>query len=533
MGMVEQWLARANQWLEVALLVVLFLGAVYLWVVRAIIAAIREHGGRKGVRRILTGLAGVLLLVSGFLLARWILMRLPEPWTTLFQVLCWLLLVGGLPLAVYYLTRRHSRQRGFRTALFHVLVLALGWGLGRALGLLLFSFPLLFIFYFYLYHMALVVVPASRPEDKAEKRQRVRTLLSYAWGMQSPMYVVADHAGRRVERRISGPIARGFGAPGLLWMRSYQVAGITIGVEFRRVDGPGLVFLNKLERPFQIVDLRNQLRVSRLEVTSKDGIRYTAILFMAFRLDREVWEPELYNQIRKENPFLERARRPDCLDATYPFSSLRVQAVLSKTGLKTREGEQAPLYWDEWVVSQVEEIARQELHQYPIGGFWQGEGGVTGALEAISQTITRRAALLLRPAGVHVLTARVVNFRFSENAEKEIDLISQQQIESWQAAWERKREEALAQAEAEADRLQQEAWAYAQSLLLTSIAEGFEQVKKLHPELPPSAIALLFLSAVQDYITRYQSAEEANLSTVPMAWGRRKPTGREETDKEH
>ncbi len=532
MGIVEQWLTRINQWLEIALLGALVVGVVYLWVVRPALGAFRHSGSRAGVRQIVERLALLLLIAVMVLLARWFWMRLEEPWIVVFKVLFWLILIGAPPILVYLLTRRYSRQRGLRTALFHVLVLALGWWLGRALGLLVFSLPLLVIFYWYLYHAALVIVPASRPEDRAEQIRRFQVLLYYAWGMQASMYVVADHAGRRVERCISGPIARGFGAPGLIWMRAHQVAGITSGVEFRRVDGPGLVFLSRLERPFQIMDLRNQLRVSSLEVTSQDGIRYTAILFMAFRLDREVWDAELYDRICKENPLLERARRPDHLNTTYPFSSLRVQAVLSKTGLKIREGEQAPLYWDEWVVSQVEEVARQELHQHPIDGFWQREGGVTGALEAISRTITERARSRLRVVGVHLLTARIVNFRFPEGAERDIDRISQQQIESWKATWERKREETLAQSEAEANRLQQEAWAYAQSLLLTSIAEGFEQVKKMHPELPPSAIALLFLSAVQDYITRYQSAEEANLATMPMAWGRRKSGGHEEKGQE-
>jgi hypothetical protein len=134
---------------------------------------------------------------------------------------------------------------------------------------------------------------------------------------------------------------------------------------------------------------------------------------------------------------------------------------------------------------------------------------------------------------VHLLTARVVNFRFSDQTEKEIDSISQQQIESWKSVWERKREELLARSEAEAARMQQEAWAYAQSLLLTSIAEGFERVKQLHPDLPSSAIALLFLSAIQDYLTRYQPGEERNLQNLSAALGRRKQTGHSDAGVEH
>jgi len=530
MNILERWLGHINPWLAIALTPALLVIGIVLD-----IRAKRRAGRQLALADVLAYLAFgpiAILFAAGFWAAAQT-ETLSRAMANGVILMLWLILWSVPPAGIYLLTRRHSGRRGLHTALWHVFILFLGWLLGRSWGLLLFSLPLLGIFYFYLHQAALVTLPASQPEDREENRLRARILRFYAWGMQSAMYVVADHAGRKVERRIAGPIARGFGAPGLLWMRSHQVAGITSGVEFRRVDGPGVVYLNRLERPFQIVDLRNQLRVSTLDVTSQDGISYKAILFMAFRLDREEWSDPLYQAICKENPLLERARRPARRNSTYPYSPLRVQAVLSRTGIKTHGGEQTTLHWDEWVVSQVEEVARQELHRHPINYFWQTAGGVTQALEDIAHAITNQAGQRLRPAGVHLLTARVVNFRFSDQTEKEIDSISQQQIESWKSVWERKREELLARSEAEAARMQQEAWAYAQSLLLTSIAEGFERVKQLHPDLPSSAIALLFLSAIQDYLTRYQPGEERNLQNLSAALGRRKQTGHSDAGVEH
>lgn len=532
MSLLAQWLEQVNAWLAIALSIGLALALLYSFVSRFLGKSTSQadrQGAGGATRSFIALIAITFLLTYGFLL------RTGKPIATTVRIVIpfplWL-----IPLAVLWQTRRYSGRRSPRTAFLHVLVISLGWWLGGLLGWFAFSLPLLFIFYFYLDQAAMVVVPASDPENAGERRQRAQILRAYAWDFQTPMYVVADHSGRKVEKRIPaspfGPLATALGIPGLLWTRSHQVAAVISGIDFRRVDGPGVIFLRKFERPFQVVDLRNQLRVSVLDVASQDGIPYKAILFLGFCLDREDWPEDLHTQLKTMTPLLENAKNVKRDGLVYPFSPPRVQAVLSKTGVKLSGAGQTTLHWDEWVVSQVEEIARQELNRYPINAFWQGEGGVTSALEQISRRIKEQAELPLRAAGVNLFAARIVNFRFSEQAEKQVDGISQQQIELWKAFWERRREETLAQAKADAERMQQEAWAYAQSLLLTSIAEGFEQVKKSHPDLPSSAIALLFLSAVQDYITRYQTGEESGLQNMTVPFGRRRPAGHEEAEKE-
>ncbi len=532
MSILAQWLERINEWLAVVLAIGLAIALLYSFVGRRLVKRTRQASwrGAWGWERVMAALIAIVFLITyGFLI------RTEKPIGAIGRLVVplplWLILI-----AVQWKTRYYRGRRSPRTAFLHVLVISLGWWFGGLLGLLLFALPLIFIFYVYLYQAAMVSAPTSDPENAREKRQRALILRAYAWDLQAPLYAVADHSGRRVEKRIPaspfGSLATFLGIPGLLWTRSHQVAGVISGIDFRRVDGPGVIFLRKFERPFQVVDLRNQLRVSTLDVTSQDGISYKAILFMGFCLDREDWSEDLYKQLKQMTPSLEEAKNVKRDGLVYPFSPQRVRAALSKTGVRLGSPEKTVLHWDEWVVSQVEEIARQELSRYPINMFWQIEGGVTSALEMISRSIKEQVELPLRAAGVNLFAARIVNFRFSAQAEKQVDSISQQQIELWKAFWERRREEALAQAKADADRVQQEAWAYAQSLLLTSIAEGFEQVKKLHPDLPPSAIALLFLSAIQDYTTRYRKGEENGVQSTPMPFGWRRPVSREESNQE-
>ena len=62
--------------------------------------------------------------------------------------------------------------------------------------------------------------------------------------------------------------------------------------------------------------------------------------------------------------------------------------------------------------------------------------------------------------------------------DNEIDEISKQQLATWSSEWERKRIRILSEAEAESEHSQQEARAYAESLLLNSIAEGYKKQRK-------------------------------------------------------
>jgi len=82
-----------------------------------------------------------------------------------------------------------------------------------------------------------------------------------------------------------------------------------------------------------------------------------------------------------------------------------------------------------------------------------------------------------------VLVARVVNFRFPSE-KGQLDRISEQQIATWGSEWERKRTNILADAQAESERSQQEARAYAESLLLNCHRRRLTKNREIDPNLP-------------------------------------------------
>jgi regulator of protease activity HflC (stomatin/prohibitin superfamily) len=416
--------------------------------------------------------------------------------------------------------REHGETRWLRSAVIQIVIILAGWFFNRWLGVIFISLPLLVAYYTSLREAALIVMPASDPDDHAEQKRRVSAFRSYTWGIQSPMTVVDGHAWKKYEPRIRGDITWNFAdfripflknsdwRPGVIWTPSHQVVSISGGTKFKRIDGPGIVFTGKLERLDQVFDLRLQLRTREIEVVSKDGVHFIARYFTAFRIDNEEWPRDVYNKVRPLNAILRGANKLSYTKGSFHFSNLRVQAALGITSTKATE-DLPTVFWDQWVMNVVEDQTRKVISQKKLDEMWRPaeDARFKNAMDVIAKEIKESSETVTRSAGILLITARVVNFHFSAK-EGELDEISQQQITTWRSEWERKRVKILSEAEAESERVQQEARAYAESVLLNAIAEGLQKTHDINPELPRFVIAQRFLSSLQDYIHKEPMDEE-------------------------
>ena len=416
-----------------------------------------------------------------------------------------------------------NERRGFYSAIGHIAVILVGWLLDHWVGILAFSIPFILGYYLVLFQIALVVIPTNAPGDRTEawleRWKRFLVLVSYTWGLQLPMFVIT-HAWEKLTPRIDSKLTLDPPASGIILTKSHQVAGITAGTQFLRVDGPGVIFSGKRERPFQVVDLRNQVRSSEIDVVSHDGISYKATVLASFRIDPEPWDKATYVALRRKNPLLRKADALSYTMGSFPFSNLRVRATMSITSTQATN-EEVVNYWDQWALNVVEEAARKVLSQRTLDQLWHDVNDLYGknALDYISEAIRQLVETELRAAGILLVAARVVDFQFPINGKEKQVNITEKKIVSWKADWERKRQAILDRAETEANRSQQEARAYAESILLNSIAEGLEEAQKIHPVLPKYIIAMRFLSSLQDFINKQPQVEgQEELKTNLREW---------------
>lgn len=400
-------------------------------------------------------------------------------------------------------TGKTGRPRSLYAVLIVLTVLWLGWQYQGWIGILLIALPILFIFYHVIEKLAQVILPASDPEDPAERRQKTMALLMYMIGMQYPFWLAGKKAAREFEKRIDGNTSNDYGRPGLAWTWPHQVLGLSRGIEFIKVCGPGTVFTGQYETPVALVDLRRQFRTSVVEAITKDGLNVPAKVFMAFAIDHEKWPREEWSRAfsaRIRHTFAT-GLEPDHTAGSYPYSSSRVRSALTTAGLNTspQDGEKQEFHWDEWVVKQIEHATRQVLSERSLDELWcpRNDGQGVSAQDEMAVDISRLVAPQLTAVGVNLLAARIINFEFEENSQ-----VARQNIKTWSAYWEQQVIEAQADAEAIYREEIEKAHAFSKSVLLDAIAEGMNAARNKRADLPRHVIAQYYVHALEEYIKR-------------------------------
>lgn len=407
------------------------------------------------------------------------------------EILRWILVFSiSLPIA-YVSTKKFGGMRGFVSMTAHLAVLLTGWLMGRWLGMFFISIPLLGSYYYILYRLAEVMIPASNPESQAERFEKFKVLTWYMWGSQYPIIFTSKYAGW--ETRINGSISQDFlGIPGYIWTNAYQVAGLTSGTNFSRVEGPGAIYTHKYEQVHEVVDLRTQLRTKVIQAITQEGIPIKATIFAAFCIDRAPLDNTLHSRVRHAGSF--------------PYSRPRVRAVISMASIKasTSGSNGKSLRWDEQVMSHVEEAARQVIAETPLVELWhpnlQEDGRGISSTNIIAERMQLRLKTFLQENFIQLFTVRLVNYSlYKDEGQDASDGINDQQISIWKSHWKQRAEQMETEAVAEAEKKQLEATARAHAMLLKSIAESLKTVP-IKEGLPRFLVAMRFLNIIDDMI---------------------------------
>jgi hypothetical protein len=435
-------------------------------------------------------------------------------WEIHAEVFRWILIFVVVPLYIYFITRKYSEKRGLYTALIVLAISLFGWQFQHWIGIIFISLPIYAILLYLTYHLAQVVLPSFQPEDKNERANKFKALLTYLIGAQFPAWIAKESAGREFEIRIKGNNFSGGIEPGIVWTHSHQVAGISAGIEFTQVEGPGIIFTKIYDRPVALIDLRTQIRTVEFDATTKDGIAFKAIMFAAFVIDFEDWpkskwrraDLEQMAQDIRQNPYLEKGIKIDRKIGSYHYSTARVKSVLSITGFNTntKEGEAGPeVNWDEWTLKQIENAARQVLSQRTMNELWRPLDNQAGksALDEIATEIRKIVELKLRRSGINLFACRVVNFNIPEESP-----IRKQQIDSWKTLWDQRITAALSEAAAIREEEIEKAHAYAKSEILDAIADSIRKARTEHADLPKHVIAMYYIHAIEEIISKQPEA---------------------------
>ena len=437
-------------------------------VLRFIFKRIKADGLGKGFYFgvLAFGEACVAFLII-YLLPLWLASALEKP--ELAVSFRWILLYISCVPYWWRNTRKFGGRRGLFSSLLVLTVFLFGWQFDRWIGVLFISLPILGVFIFLLDKLAQVILPAADPDNLPDERlDKTKAFIAYMLGTQYPVWVANSKADRKFDQRIPGGTFDKTGEPGILWTWSHQVAGLSTGINFAGVSGPGMVFINQYERPIALVDTRTQLRVTTPETTTKDGIKVTVVVFTAFKVK----------------------------DVRVALRRMGIAKALKEKG-----NEDLTFYWDEWVIKQVDDAARQVVAERELDRLWRPNKPGDSALDELADAMKTLLITKLLHAGIEIYTARIVNFDLKETDEEDKKII-EQQLDSWRTNWEQK----ITQAEAEINAIYREelekAHAFAKSALLETVAESLENARRINKKLPRHVIAQYYIHALDEYIKK-------------------------------
>jgi hypothetical protein len=362
---------------------------------------------------------------------------------------------------------------------------------------------LLGIFYYTLYRLSLVIVPASKPEDKVEEHQRFLVFCSYVWGLQMPLWNTSSANAREVEKRIDGSHSF-IRFPGMIRLQTHQIIGIS-NKNILHVEGPGIVFTKKGDYPHDIMDLRNQMRECTIHAFSREGIPLLAKISVTFSIDDRVWSPILFPGINSANPsykYWNYFRRT--VGQAFPYSAARAEAALNLQSKCSCPGGKTER-WDDYALGIMEKAARETLVERGINDLWRArKDEKSNAFKGISGKIIYMIESHLYTKGIKLIKSNISGFVFPDHRNQEMtDNEGEQQIAAWNVERERKIRIAHADVLARAKRIEEEARMNARSLLLTAIMEGLKQASRHHPQKDSDAFSQVYLDLLKSMIDQH------------------------------
>lgn len=537
-----KWFFDVINWAFDIIVPVLLIGGLLIAAAIYTRRRIRKEGSAKGIY------LGVVLALEMFLLVS-VIYLFPKlvallPWITDdTAAIRWTIMFSTVIPGWYFFTREHSKTRGAVSVSFILVTFLVGWLFNRWVGILAISLPISLIYYLVIHRIAQVIYPVSNPDDKKEARQKTRMFLSYLLGIQYPVWMPKSRADHEFDDGIQGDTRRDIGMPGMIWSWPHQAIGSSIGIEFNKVDGPGAVFTGQYEKPVALVDLRKQLRSTIVKTVTKDGMEIPAVVIAAFAIDRERWPKSDWS--RAEFSRLKHRIGKDCTidrtEGSFPYSTGRIRAALGTHGVmvpgEVKEKNHKPLYWDDWVVAQVEHVTRQVVAERSLDELWRpkNDGRGASALNEMSDELNKRLTPKLREVGVQLFVARIVNYilvdeedtektpekkedkaaqKKKEDSEggkdekenggekKKKNSIARRNIETWSSYWQQRIIAAQTEVEFIYRQEIEKAHAYSKSVLLSAIADSIAKAHSIREDLPRHVIAQYFVHALEEYIKR-------------------------------
>ncbi len=280
----------------------------------------------------------------------------------------------------------------------------------------------------FLVWVASCVVPTS-PDQPRRWLHIVQYFTGFFTTFPRPSWIVEDG---EAKMRIKGNAFYGVG-PGWLMTEPENLVVLKDGTKIKRLVGPGVLFTEPAESPHQIIDLRNQIRVTRVDARTQDGIEVNLPISSLFRVDPG-YKTITLESLAAQEPWPYRNKRD--------IYKIIFHEEVDPTGKTPLEAHQVRP-WDDIPLKAAVNRVKQVIPEYSLEQLYSiGPGTIdpkTGKVVPETGDLTRpRIAARVRetvkatvePLGFQILGGGIGNKIVPTNPE-----VVKQRVAAWKASW--------------------------------------------------------------------------------------------------
>ncbi len=320
--------------------------------------------------------------------------------------------------------------------------------------------------------------PEMLPLDDEQKKD-TRAVMAYIIGhfctFPKPSIAIVKDA---PEIRIAGNPFHGSG-PGLVLTEAHNAVVIKDSTSIKNITGPGTIFTQDNEQIHSVVDLRQQIRVQRVQAQTRDGIKVDMPVASIFRINAGGRKPVL----GQPWPFNKR-------DAYKAIFAAEVNPE-GKTPLDAHE----PRPWEKLSVQVAEHALKQEVSRYSLNELYaltDAEGQRVLPRGKIGGAVKTHVVKTIEPKGIKIEGGGVGNKIIPIDKR-----VVKQRIESWKAAWIRKVMDNVGQAGLNRMQQQSRVRSEVRGELLHNLVEQSQALQKAGPETANFILTLQLLETLE------------------------------------
>ncbi|MGC9396768.1 MAG: hypothetical protein ACP5J4_18130 [Anaerolineae bacterium] len=274
------------------------------------------------------------------------------------------------------------------------------------------------------------IIPTA-PDQPRQVFQKLQHFIGFFATFPKPSWVVEDG---KIKTRIKGNPFFGVG-PGWLMTEPENLVVIKGGTDIKRIVEPGVMFTGPTESPYQAIDLRNQIRLTRIDARTQDGIEVNLPISSLFRIDPG-YKTITLEGLENQEPWPYRNQRD--------IYQIVFYEEVDPTGKTPLEAHQVRP-WDDIPLKAAINRVKQVIPEYsleqlysivPETGSIDPETGKiipeTGDLTrtAITMRVRETVKAAVEPLGFQILGGGVGNKIMPTNPD-----VIKKRVEIWKASW--------------------------------------------------------------------------------------------------